>query len=170
MDLDYRKDLDKFTNKIKGSKLFQEVKEKLTPETEELTPEQESYIRNVNEYDEYEPIINETHLDYDADYEEYHMIDNDESLRQANTRRIFNMTKKSPEPELATQRVAPIKSKPERNNIKIQISNGDYVLKKGDEIIFNHLGETYSSQVYAINGDDIDTVVWGHKVRMWCLV
>jgi hypothetical protein len=29
------------------------------------------------------------------------------------------------------------------------------VLKKGDEIIYNHLGETYSSQVYAINGDDI---------------
>lgn len=28
-------------------------------------------------------------------------------------------------------------------------------LKKGDEIIFNHAGETYSSQVYAINGDDI---------------
>ena len=166
MDLDYRKDLDKFTNKIKGSKLFQEVKEKLTPETEELTPEQESYIRNVNEYDEYEPIINETHLDYDADYEEYHMIDNDESLRQANTRRIFNMTKKSPEPELATQRVAPIKSKPERNNIKIQISNGDYVLKKGDEIIFNHLGETYSSQVYAINGDDISVRYRGKNITI----
>ena len=29
------------------------------------------------------------------------------------------------------------------------------MLKKGDEIIFNYAGETYSSQVYAINGDDI---------------
>ena len=28
-------------------------------------------------------------------------------------------------------------------------------LEKGDEIIFNHMGETYSSQVYAIKGDDI---------------
>ena len=33
MDLDYRKDLDRFANKIKGSRIFQDVKEKLTPET-----------------------------------------------------------------------------------------------------------------------------------------
>ena len=35
------------------------------------------------------------------------------------------------------------------------MGNADIVLKKGDEIIFRHDGETYSSQVYAINGDDI---------------
>ena len=48
-----------------------------------------------------------------------------------------------------------IKEKPARDNMKIKIGNSDVVLKKGDEIIFNHLGETYSSQVYAINGDEI---------------
>jgi hypothetical protein len=48
-----------------------------------------------------------------------------------------------------------IKPKPSRENIKIQLNNSEVVLKKGDEIIFKHDGETYSSQVYAINGDDI---------------
>ncbi|MBE6500416.1 MAG: ATPase [Methanobrevibacter thaueri] len=146
MDLDYRKDLDKFTSKIKGSKIFQEVKEKLTPETEELTGEmipQEKYIRNVNQYDEYEPIINETHIDYEANYDDYH----NGSLRQANTKRVLNNSKSKP--------LNKIKNKPARNNIKITLNNNEMVLKKGDEIIFNHEGETYSSQVYAINGDDI---------------
>lgn len=168
MDLDYRKDLDKFANKIKGSKIFQEVKEKLSPENEEIPQRddmpQEDYIRNVNEYDEfneftpkapvydeYEPIINETHVDYDASYEEYH----DQRLRQENTKRVFDMVKNSPEPVSAQQKVAEIKNKPARDNIKINLNNNEVVLKKGDEIIFNHAGETYSSQVYAINGDDI---------------
>ena len=155
MDLDYRKDLDKVKNKISSFKIIQDVKEKLTPETEEL-PESEGphgeYIRSVNEYDEYEPIFNETYMDIeDGTYEEYH----DEKLRQENTRRVFNKAKKTPEPEMAQPKVGAIKSKPSRENIKISIGNTESVLKKGDEIIFNHQGETYSSQVYAINGDDI---------------
>ncbi|MBE6495638.1 MAG: ATPase [Methanobrevibacter thaueri] len=157
MDLDYRKDLDKITNKIKGSKIFQEVKDKLVQENEEIPQKDdgESFIRNVNDYDPYEPIINERHIDFDADYNQLHQMDNDERLRQANTRRVFNMAKNSPEPELARPKVGAIKSKPSRDNIKIELNNNEVVLKKGDEIIFNHLGETYSSQVYAINGDDI---------------
>lgn len=152
MDLDYRKDLDRVANKIRGSRIFQEVREKLTPETEE-TPEinDETYIRNVNEYDDFEPIINETHIDYD----DLHEMTDDERLRQENTRRVFNMAKNSPEPELAEPKIGSIKDKPVRDNIKITINNNEEVLKKGDEIIFNHQGETYSSQVYAINGDDI---------------
>ncbi len=152
MDLDYRKDLDRVANKIKGSKIFKEVKDKLTPETEE-TPDigSETYIRNVNEYDEFEPIINETHIDYD----ELHAVTEEDRLRRENTRRVFNMAKKSPEPELAEPKIGSIKDKPSRDNIKITINNNDEVLKIGDEIIFNHLGETYSSQVYAIKGDDI---------------
>ncbi|MDO5815323.1 MAG: ATPase, partial [Methanobrevibacter sp.] len=152
MDLDYRKDLDKMKSKITGSKLFQEVKEKITPESNdipEIDEAQEEFIRNVNEYDEYEPIINETHIDIEATYDEYH----DERLRQENTRRVFNQAKRSP--ELAKPKVAEIKDKPARDNIKITLNNNEVVLKKGDEIIFNHDGETYSSQVYAINGDDI---------------
>ena len=157
-DLDYRKDIAKVTNTIKKSKIYQDVKEKLTPEQEE-EPMDESFIRNVNEfeeYDEYAPIINARHLDYDATYEEYHNADNDQRLRQENTRKVFNMAKNSPEPAKETKpKIETIKEKPERDNIKLQISNTEVVLKKGDEIIFNHQGETYSSQVYAINGDDI---------------
>ena len=155
-DLDYRKDLAKFTNTIKKSKIFQDVKEKLTPEEEEIDPMDESFIRNVNEYeDDFAPIINERHLDYDATYEEYHSADVDQRLRQENTRKVFNMAKNSPEPEPTKPKVGSIKQKPERDNIKLQLNNNEVVLKKGDEIIFNHKGETYSSQVYAINGDDI---------------
>ena len=153
MDLDYRKDLDKFANKIKGSKIYQEVKEKLVQEPEEVE-DPETYIRNVNEYDIYEPIINERHIDFDADYNQLHEMDDDQRLRQENTRRVFNLAKNSPEPEMAHPKPS-IKNKPSRENIKIELNNSEVVLKKGDEIIYNHLGETYSSQVYAINGDDI---------------
>ena len=163
-DLDYRKDLAKITNTIKGSKIFQGVKEKLKPEIEEEnivehTDEQieEDFIRNVNEYeDEYAPIINETHVDYEATYEDYHREDYEETLRQENTRNVFNMTETVPQrQETAKPTMDTIKEKPSRDNIKIKINNNEIVLKKGDEIIFNHQGETYSSQVYGIHGDDI---------------
>ena len=158
-DLDYRKDLAKITNTIKGSKLFQDVKDKIRgepePEIDPLADIQESYIRNVNEfedeYDEYAPIINETHDEFGEVYEP----DYDQAIREENTRRLLNKTKSTPEPELAQPKVDAIKPKPSRDNIKIQLGNADIVLKKGDEIIFRHDGETYSSQVYAINGDDI---------------
>ena len=158
-DLDYRKDLAKITNTIKGSKIFQDVKEKLISEPNNIEVNdtyEENYIRNVNEYeDEFEPIINETHSDFEASYEEYHLLDDDERLRQQNTQKIFNMAQNSPEPEIKESKIGTIKDKPSRDNIKVQINNNEFVIKKGDEIIFNHLGETYSSQVYAINGDDI---------------
>ncbi|WP_458403661.1 hypothetical protein [Methanobrevibacter sp.] len=157
-DLDYRKDLAKITNKIKGSSIFKEVKDRLSsePGEEEVYPRdnfEENYIRNVNdyeEYDEYAPIINETHDEFGETYEP----DYDEAIRQENTRRLFKNAK-TPEPELAEPKSSPIKSTPSRENIKIQLNNNEVVLKKGDEIIFKHAGETYSSQVYAINGDEI---------------
>ena len=149
-ELDYRKDLDKITSKIKESKIFQDVKEKLTPEPVEEDPfDEETYIRRVNEYEEYEPIIKETHIDFEENYG-YEMDD----LRQENTQRMFNMSK-TQETVAPQPIVNEIKNKPARDNIKININNNELVLKKGDEIIFNHKGETYSSQVYAINGDDI---------------
>jgi hypothetical protein len=155
-DLDYRKDIAKITNTIKGSKIFQDVKERLAPEEPAVEDEiEESFIRNVNEYeDEFAPIINETHADYEATYEEYHDPFFDEQLREENTRKVFSQEKvAAPEPQ--NQGIGTIKDKPARDNIKIQLGNNEVVLKKGDEIIFNHDGETYSSQVYAINGDDI---------------
>ncbi len=158
-DLDYRKDLAKITNTIKSSKLFQDVKDKIRgepePEIDPLSDIQEDYIRNVNDfegrYDEYEPIINETHDEFGEIYEP----DYDQAIREENTRRLLNNVQKSPEPELAEPKIETIKPKPSRDNIKITLGNADIVLKKGDEIIFRHDGETYSSQVYAINGDDI---------------
>ena len=67
---------------------------------------------------------------------------------------MFSIIKDTPEKPVESN-IPSIKEKPSRDNIKIQINNNEVVLKKGDEIIFNHLGETYSSQVYSINGDDI---------------
>ncbi|WP_296852902.1 ATPase [uncultured Methanobrevibacter sp.] len=157
-DLDYRKDLDKITNTIKGSKIFKNVKEKLTfeePEEEEVI--EEEFIRNVNEYEEdFAPIINETHADY-ATYEEYHKHDFEEPIIPEETPKAFDViqTTPKPQPEIKESRIAPIKEKPSRDNIKIKLNNNEVVLKKGDEIIYNHQGETYSSQVYAINGNDI---------------
>ena len=147
MDLDYRKDIDKFTNKIKGSKIYQEFREKITHDEEEYPP-QDDFIKNVNDYDDYndydefEPIINETHIDYEENYRNQE----EERLREENTKKIFNSESKN---------LNPYKSGSEKDNIKIKLNSNDVILKKGDEIIFNHLGETYSSQVYAINGDDI---------------
>ncbi|WP_407375805.1 ATPase, partial [Methanobrevibacter sp.] len=169
-DLDYRKDLARFTNKIKSSSIFKEVKEKLSSEpttSEEIYPRdnfEETYIRNVNdyeEYDEYAPIINETHDEFGETYEP----DYDQVIREENTRKLFNNTK-MPEPEIAEPKVAPIKSTPSRANMKIQINNSEAVLKKGDEIIFKHDGETYSSQVYAINGDDISVKYRGKNIKI----
>lgn len=168
MDLDYRKDLDKVKNKITGSKIFKEVKGKLNSEPEEIPlPNegnlQDEFIRTVNEYDEYEPILNETYMDIeDGTYEDYH----DQKLRQENTRRVFKMAQSSPEPEKSQSKVGEIKSKPARDNVKISINNNDAVLKKGDEIIYNHDGETYSSQVYAINGDEISVRYRGRNIKI----
>ena len=154
-DLDYRKDLAKITNTIKGSKLFKDVKDRLTLDEPEAPHIEEDFIRNVNEYDDdFAPIINETHSDFEATYEEYHRADFDDGLRQENSEKVFSIIKDTPEKPVESS-IPSIKEKPSRDNIKIQINNNEVVLKKGDEIIFNHLGETYSSQVYSINGDDI---------------
>ncbi|MER2013906.1 MAG: hypothetical protein ABS871_04595, partial [Methanobrevibacter sp.] len=154
-DLDYRKDLAKITNTIKGSKLFKDVKDRLTLDEPEAPHIEEDFIRNVNEYDDdFAPIINETHSDFEATYEEYHRADFDDGLRQKNSEKVFSIIKDTPEKPVESN-IPSIKEKPSRDNIKIQINNNEVVLKKGDEIIFNHLGETYSSQVYSINGDDI---------------
>ena len=151
MDLDYRKDIDKFTNKIKGSKLYQEVKDKFTSDTVEEFPEDDSdiYIRNVKEYDDYEPIVNETHVEYEAKYG-IPEANEEERLRQENTKKIFDIVKES-----SSEPVNPFENKSTKDSIKITLNNNDVILKKGDEIIFNHLGETYSSQVYSISGDNI---------------
>ena len=151
MDLDYRKDLDKLTNKIKGSKLFQEFKEKINPEIEDIPEDESMYIRNVNEYDDDGPIVNETHIDYESKYG-FNSLSEEEHIRQENTKKVFNNAKSTPKTfDFGT----PSTNKTPKDSIVIKLNNNEVTLKKGDEIIFNHMGETYSSQVYAIKGNDI---------------
>ena len=160
-DLDYRKDLAKFTNSIKNSSIVKDIREKLIQEPGKENDLNEEFIRNVNSYteesneyyDEYEPIINETHVDYIEP-------EPDEQLRQENTRRVFNNAKSNTSEETTSnaateESIPPIKEIPEKSSLKITINNNEEVLRKGDEIIFNHEGESYSSKVYSINGDNI---------------
>lgn len=160
-DLDYRKDLAKITNTLKNSSIVKDIRERFVQEKQEAEPDlNEEFIRNVNSYSddpiyddyyEYQPIINETHVDYVEETPE-------EQLRQENTRRVFNMAKEnevSPQPIAEETSIPTPKAIPERSNIKVMINNNEEVLHKGDEIIYRHDGETYSSKVYAINGDNI---------------
>ena len=172
-DLDYRKDLAKITNTIKNSKIFNEVKEKLAPENQINEKEHitdEMYLRNVGTYKEeepafpeYEPIINERHEEYPSDYD-YTEPTQEQLLRQENTRKVLNMVKNS-ETDKASQTLK-IKEKPEKNNLKIKINNDEVILRKGAEIIFKHDGESYSSKVYGIRGNDISVKYRGKKITI----
>ena len=162
-DLDYRKDLAKFTDTIKNSSIVRDIRDKIIQEPEEDNGLNEDFIRNVNSYteeaeefyDDFAPIINETHEDY---------VEPDEQLRQENTRRVFNNAKNNASEEAVEtttttttteDSIPPIKEIPEKSSLKVIINNNEEVLRKGDEIIFNHEGESYSSKVYSINGDNI---------------
>ena len=57
-------------------------------------------------------------------------------------------------------------SGPARNSIKININNSETVLKKNDEIIFKYNGDTYSSKVYSIIGNDITVKFRGKRVKI----
>ena len=159
-DLDYRKDLAKFTNTIKNSSIIKDIRDKIISEPEPEEDVNEEFIRNVNSYteeayeyyDDYAPIINETHVDYVEPTEE-------EQLRQENTRRVFENAKNNAAEEITPVKeegIPPIKEIPEKSSLKVLINNNEEVLRKGDEIIFNHKGESYSSKVYSIKGDNIE--------------
>ena len=69
-----------------------------------------------------------------------------------NTKKVFNLAKNSPKSGTTNKTN---KKKSSNNTIKLTLNNNEVTLKKGDEIIYNHQGETYSSQIFGINGDDI---------------
>lgn len=161
-DLDYRKDLAKITNSIKNSGIVKDLREKLAPESssDELDDLNEDFIRNVNsyteeayevydDYDDYAPIINETHVDY--------VEPTEDEIRQENTRRVFENAKSNASIDNIVENEGLPKPKaiPEKSSLKVIINNNEEVLRKGDEIIYTHEGESYSSKVYSINGDDI---------------
>ena len=161
-DLDYRKDLARLTNTIKNSGIVKDIREKLAPEPEEEEGPNEEFIRNVgsytedayetyDDYDDWAPIINETHADYLEP-------DPEDEIRQENTRRVFENAKNNAVSESINsteELIQTPKAIPEKSSLKVIINNNEEVLRKGDEIIYNHKGETYSSKVYSINGDDI---------------
>ena len=128
------------------------------------------YLRNVGTYKEEEPafpeyehIINERHEEYPSDYD-YTEPTQEQLLRQENTRKVLNMVKNS-ETDKASQTLK-IKEKPEKNNLKIKINNDEVILRKGAEIIFKHDGESYSSKVYGIRGNDISVKYRGKKITI----
>ena len=99
-------------------------------------------------------------IDLVAELVDYIEPEPDEQLRQENTRRVFNNAKSNTSEETTSnaateESIPPIKEIPEKSSLKITINNNEEVLRKGDEIIFNHEGESYSSKVYSINGDNI---------------
>lgn len=137
-DLDYRKDLARITNRVKNSKIFNDVKNKLKVEEEvENNPTiDEEFLRNVRSYDspdEADVIVPEREFD---DFETPYI-----------------------EPEKAETKKDIAKklhiNPPKKEIIDLKINNNPAKLKKGDEIIFKYHGDTYSSSVLRINGDDI---------------
>lgn len=128
-DLDYRKDIEKFTNTIKNSNIVKEVRTMLKPDDSETL--NSDYLRSIKTYEAPEE------TDYDM------------QIRQENTKKVFNMAKTNKRP---TKKIIPPQ---EVSSIPITINNNEVILKKGDEIIFKHSGETYSSQVFGIRGDEI---------------
>lgn len=188
-ELDYRKDLEKITNSIKNSKILSGVRDKLAPEShlsegdEEPTVYDETYIRTVNyedrtyqDYDEFEPIINETNENYQKNpekYEDYYSEPTKEQMaREENTRKIYNMVKNTEPLDKQVETVEPntksrkIKESPVKNSLKVKINNENMTLHKGDEIIFNHKGETYSSKVYKIKSDELTVKYRGKQITI----
>lgn len=137
-ELDYRKDLARITDKVKNSKIFSNVKDKLAPPVEEDDPSiDEEFIRNVRSYDDGK----------DSEFGEHVMYE--------------------PEiPKIETAKDLHIKEIPNMDKIQVKINNNDATLKKGDEIIYKYNGDTYSSKVFGIMGDDITVRFRGKQITI----
>lgn len=170
-DLDYRKDLDKIKNKVKSSKLFNDFKNKLQEYRDEKeegsTDDEADFIRNISYYDNATSYGNDFET-YGNSYEPIEPITpSEQEIREENTRNLISITRESSSP---TQTASVAKNEgssgPARNSIKININNSETVLKKNDEIIFKYNGDTYSSKVYSIIGNDITVKFRGKRVKI----
>lgn len=170
-DLDYRKDLDKIKNKVRSSKLFNDFKNKLQEYRDEKeegsTDDEADFIRNISYYDNATSYGNDFET-YGNSYEPIEPITpSEQEIREENTRNLISITRESSSP---TQTASVAKSEgssgPARNSIKININNSETVLKKNDEIIFKYNGDTYSSKVYSIIGNDITVKFRGKRVKI----
>lgn len=170
-ELDYRKDLDKIKNKVKSSKLFNDFKNKIQEYREEKeegsTDDEEDFIRNISYYDNATRYENDFET-YGDSYEPIEPIaPSEQEIREENTRNLISITREPSSPQ-QTRNVAKSESSsgPARTSIKININNNETVLKKNDEIIFKYNGDTYSSKVYSIIGNDITVKFRGKRVKI----
>ena len=152
MDLDYRKDIAKITNKFKNSKIFNAAKNKISPNEDEYVDDpsmNEEFIRNVRSYDQ---------NDYDdvATIEPIHNTAYEEVVNQKTREENTERLNKSRE----------IKEPPVKDNITFTLNNNEVVLHKNDEIIFNYNGDSYSSKVYKIVGKDITVKFRGQYITI----
>lgn len=149
-ELDYRKDLARITNKVKNSKIFSNVKNKLSTEEEDDPAIDEEFLRNVRSYDETEEEGEDAYEEYD-EYETYE----DPYIRY------------EPEaPKIETAKDLHIKEVPKTDKLQLKINNNDAILRKGDEIIYKYNGDTYSSKVFDIVGDDISVKFRGKHITI----
>jgi len=170
-ELDYRKDLDKIKNKVKSSKLFNDFKNKIQEYREEKeegsTDDEEDFIRNISYYDNATRYENDFET-YGDSYEPIEPIaPSEQEIREENTRNLISITREPSSPQ-QTRNAARSESSsgPARTSIKININNNETVLKKNDEIIFKYNGDTYSSKVYSIIGNDITVKFRGKRVKI----
>lgn len=152
-DLDYRKDIAKITKKFKNSKLYNAAKNKISSNEEDYVDDpsmNEEFLRNVRSYDqnEYEDDIATIEPIHNTAYEEVVS----QKTREENTERL-NKSKEIKEP-------------PVKDNITFKLNNNEVVLHKNDEIIFNYNGDTYSSKVYKIIGNDITVKFRGQYITI----
>ncbi len=160
-DLDYRKDIAKITNKVKNSKIFNAAKNKISSDEDEYVDDpsmNEDFIRNVRSYDEPEY---ETYEDYGpaddvATIEPIHNATYDEVVSQKT--REENTAKLNKKVE--------IKEPPAKDNITFKLNNNDVTLHRNDEIIYSYNGDSYSSKVYKIVGDDITVKFRGQYINI----
>ncbi|MDL2246611.1 hypothetical protein LJB96_03235 [Methanobrevibacter sp. OttesenSCG-928-K11] len=140
---------------VKNSKIFKNVKGFAEDKLIDKNPRRpdDEFIRNVKSYDiEEEPKNLE------------------DKLREENTRKIFNLTQEddSITPETIDNSKKPLKKAKKvpisQNSITVNINNNEELIKKGDSIIFNYNGESYSSRLINIRGDDLEVKYRGKTV------
>lgn len=167
-DLDYRKDLNKIKDKVKGSKLFNDVRNKIQEykdeKEENTTANEEDFIRNISYYNN-DSRYSDYNDPYASRYETIEPIASEQQIREENTRNLINITRgTSTNPVASTKKEE--KSAPVKKNLKIMVNNNEVLLKKNDEIIFKYNGDTYSSKVYSIVGNDITVKFRGKRIKI----
>ena len=151
------KDLNKIKNVFKKSKVIKNVKDKIAAEPVITDYDaNDEFIRTVEEYKE-EPIISR----HPSVNKEEKTPSSNEKIREENTRKVFNMAKNTAG-DVKTER----KEISSRNSINLVLNNSNTTLKKNDEIIFLRNGDSYSSKVFDIKGDDIYVKYRGKMVSI----